>query len=80
LAIFVAMLSFNLIGDGLRDLSDPKVVRRLRVRRSRRTQSNASPQEVSRPAENASPKSVKPPRPALAASLRAETGGKEDGQ
>jgi peptide/nickel transport system permease protein len=28
--IFAAMLSFNLIGDGLRDLFDPKVVRRTR--------------------------------------------------
>jgi ABC-type dipeptide/oligopeptide/nickel transport system permease subunit len=33
--IFIAMLSFNLIGDGLRDLFDPKVMRRTRIRPSR---------------------------------------------
>jgi ABC-type dipeptide/oligopeptide/nickel transport system permease subunit len=33
--IFLAMLSFNLIGDGLRDLFDPKVVRRMRIRLTR---------------------------------------------
>ncbi|MFC5745753.1 ABC transporter permease [Actinomadura rugatobispora] len=33
--IFVAMLSFNLIGDGLRDLFDPKVTGRTRRRRKR---------------------------------------------
>ncbi|MBF8187687.1 ABC transporter permease [Nonomuraea sp. K274] len=33
--IFVAMLSFNLIGDGLRDLFDPKAARRTRIRPTR---------------------------------------------
>jgi ABC-type dipeptide/oligopeptide/nickel transport system permease subunit len=40
--IFVAMLSFNLVGDGMRDLFDPKVLPHGASTRSRRRRANAA--------------------------------------
>ncbi|MEW2508219.1 ABC transporter permease [Amycolatopsis sp. NPDC047767] len=73
LVIFAAMLSFNLIGDGLRDLFDPKVLPR----------SSASTARVARRAERRSASGVPTvvaelPRPALAGHSRAETEGHAD--
>jgi peptide/nickel transport system permease protein len=73
LVIFAAMLSFNLIGDGLRDLFDPKILPRSSVSGARSSRGGVSRSTQAVPAVTA-----EPPRPALAGHRRAEIEGHTD--
>jgi ABC-type dipeptide/oligopeptide/nickel transport system permease subunit len=78
--IFIAMLSFNLIGDGLRDLFDPRVVRRMRIRPSRTVvgAEATAPSVVRTDRTPDSDPAEATARPALAMPIANQSGGASD--